>query len=76
MCSSIDGHVSVKFGDGPVQRFSCSGTSDGQTNTVFLEPARKFISAAQHAPAMIVEAEFYREGRRQLRFDARGLNWR
>ena len=75
-CSPLGGHITAKFDNGPVQKFSCEGTSDGTTNVVFIGSPQKFIAALKGAKTVIVEAEFFREGRRQITFGVQGLNWK
>ena len=76
LCSPFMGHVvSVRFDDGAVQRFGCSGSSDGDTKVTFISPAARFVKALKASRRVMIEAEFFQEGRRQLIFTSAGLNW-
>jgi len=76
LCHSFgDDHISVKFDDGPVKRYSCTGTSDGSSETSFIENASGFLSNLKKAKRTIIEAEFYQKGNQQFTFDTAGLNW-
>ena len=70
-----EGHVSVKFDDGPVQRFGCGEASDGRATVIFLMPAGRFISQLRKAHRVIIEAEFYQSGSHQITFQTAGLKW-
>lgn len=73
---SDSSYVSVKFDDGPIQRFSCTGASDGSSDVAFISNSARFITALKSADRVIIEAEFFQEGRRQITFDTRGFEWR
>ena len=61
--------------EGPVQKFTCSETSDGKSDVIFLHPAGRFLSKLKAAKSVTVEAEFYQEGTRQFNFTSRGVKW-
>jgi hypothetical protein len=76
VCHSFTGgSVSVRFDGGPVRKFGCSETSDGDTSTIFLHPAGTFVAALKKSSKATVEAEFFQEGVRQFIFDTSGLKW-
>ncbi|MFZ5748634.1 MAG: hypothetical protein ACOY45_13390 [Pseudomonadota bacterium] len=68
--------VAVKFDNGPIQKFRCTSASDGSTETAFLSPASKALAALKKADRVIVEAEFFQQGRKQFTFDTHGLDWK
>jgi hypothetical protein len=68
--------ISVKFDDGPVQKMSCTGTSDGSSETAFFTNEGRVLAGLKKAKRTIVEAEFYQQGRQQFIFDTAGLEWR
>ena len=77
LCNDLeDSHVSVKFDDGPVQKFGCSGTADGSSNVAFINNAHRFLAELKKSKRAIVEAEFFEQGRKQFTFDTAGLNWK
>ena len=67
--------VAVKFDDGPVRRYACEEPTDGSSNVLFLVPAQRFLKDLRHAKAVVIEAEFFQEGRQQLTFSPAGLKW-
>lgn len=76
LCHSYgDDHISVKFDDGPVKRYSCTGTSDGSSETSFIENASGFLSGLKKAKRTIIEAEFFQKGNQQFTFETANLNW-
>lgn len=77
LCHSFSGgYVSVKFENGPIQKFSCTGSSDGSSETAFLLNEERALSALKRAKRTIVEAEFFQKGRQQFVFDTAGLEWK
>jgi hypothetical protein len=76
LCNSFsESVVSIKFDDGPVQKFRCTDASDGSNNVAFLLPAGRFLSEVKKSKRTIVEAEFFQQGRQQFTFDTAGLAW-
>jgi hypothetical protein len=69
------GHISVKFDDGPIQKFGCTDAADGSSNVIFLEGAKRFLAELKRSKRAVIEAEFFREGVRQMEFNTAGLNW-
>ena len=70
-----DSYVSVKFDDGPIQRYNCTRASDGSSDVAFIRNSGRFITALKTAERVVVEAEFYQSGRRQIIFSTQGLLW-
>lgn len=76
LCHSfMNGHINVKFDDGPIERFGCSGASDGTSNMVFIKGANGFLDKLKKSEKAIVEAEFFHNGTQQLTFDTANLEW-
>jgi hypothetical protein len=71
-----DSYVSIKFDDQPVQRFSCTGTSDGSSETAFIENAGRALSGLKKSKRTIIEAEFFQQGRKQFTFETAKLEWK
>lgn len=77
LCNSFSNTtINVKFDSGPVRRFGCTGTSAGNSDTIFLESTGTFLSALRKANTVVVEPEFYQSGRRQFTFSTKGLKWK
>jgi hypothetical protein len=75
-CASyMDDHVSVKFDNGPVEKFGCAEPSDGRTGELFIRGERKFVGQLKKSKKLIIEAEFYEHGRQQMVFNTAGLVW-
>ncbi|WP_159981927.1 MULTISPECIES: hypothetical protein [unclassified Novosphingobium] len=75
-CSEYsDGHLSVKFDDGPIQRFGCTEAADGSSNMVFVDNAKSFLAKLKTSKKVIVEAQFYQNGMQQMTFQPAGLEW-
>jgi hypothetical protein len=65
----------MKFDDGPIQKFRCTGSSDGSSETAFIIDEQRALAALKRAKRTIVEAEFYQRGRQQFVFETDGLKW-
>lgn len=77
VCNSFDGGaIAAKFDDGPIHHYGCGNPSDGKTGVLFIRGAQSFLSRLKKARTVIIEAEFYQEGPRQMTFDVHGLDWR
>lgn len=76
MCNSYsNSYLSVKFDDGPVQRFGCTDASDGTNNMVFIESEKAFLAKLKKSKRMMVEAEFFQNGLQQFTFNTENLEW-
>lgn len=78
LCNGISGnsYVSIKFDDKPVQKFSCTDSSDGSSEHAFIEAASRALAGLKGAKRTIIEAEFFQRGRQQFTFDTAGLDWK
>jgi len=75
-CHSMSGgRIAVKFDDGPIRNYGCNRPSDGSTEVIFIGNQQQFLSQLRRARRVVIEAEFFREGRQQLVFNVAGLNW-
>lgn len=70
-----DDTVSVKFDNGPIKRWSCLHSDDGDSSTAFISPAKPFIAAIKKAKRVTIEAPVYQAGNVQMTFDVAGLKW-
>jgi len=77
LCSSFsDSSVAVKFDNGPVEDYDCSEPDSGTTGLIFIENADKFVTRLKSARTVIIEANFFQEGPKQMEFDTAGLTWK
>lgn len=63
--------ISVKFDDGAVEKWWMTRANSSQA--LFFGNAAKFIQKMSGAKSLIVEAEFFQEGRRQFTFNVAGF---
>lgn len=76
MCNSFqDTYISVKFDEGPVQRYSCTDAADGSNNMVFVQGAKGFLAKLRKSKRTVIEADFYQNGRQQMTFNSSNLKW-
>lgn len=69
-------HVSAKFDALPIETYGCSEPSDASTGVLFIEGSGRFLAHLKKAKSVIVEAPFFQNGRKQVTFDVRGLEWK
>jgi hypothetical protein len=73
---SIDGqNIRVKFDNDKPALFSCSESSDGDPTILFIDNAHRFLSRLKSANTVLVEAEFFNAGVKQMEFDTKSLEW-
>lgn len=76
VCSTGDGcTIKVRFDSDPAISFQADGPSDGSSDVLFLKPVGKFIKNIKKAKKVIVQAEFYEEGLKEMEFSPDGLKW-
>lgn len=75
MCSMFECSVSVKFDDGSIQTFSAVDAADGKTNLIFIRNYGRFVASLRKARHLIIEANFFQEGRQQMKFTVGSLEW-
>lgn len=69
------GTIRVKFGESQPTKFKYALPSDGSSDILFIEPANKFVNELKKSNNVIIEAEFYNEGLRQMEFNVTNLKW-
>jgi hypothetical protein len=67
--------IAVKFDAGAIESFNCSNPSDGSADVLFITPQANFIQKLRKSKKLIIEAEFYSHGRKQMTLLPSGLNW-
>ena len=77
LCNSFSNStITVKFDDGPLRKFGCSDTSDGDSTVIFVESPKTFLKGLRKAKKTTIEADFFQEGSRQFTFDTANLKWK
>lgn len=75
-CNSItDKQVSVKFDDGPIERFGCTGAVGNEFGTAFINPGSRIVSKLKTAKKVMIEAEVFQRGNIQMTFNVAGLKF-
>jgi len=76
ICDVSDGcAINIRFDNNPATKFIASEPSDGSSTLLFIEAPKKFIDNVKKAKKMIVQAEFYQSGLREMEFNVDGLKW-
>jgi len=66
----------VKFDNAPPVNFGYnSNTSDGSSHVIFFLNPQKFITNLKTAEKLMIECEFYQEGKKIIEFNVKGLEW-
>lgn len=61
-------NIRVRFDNGSPMKFTTNEPSDGSSDLLFLNNAKKFIKLAKKAKTIKIEAPFYQEGNRVFTF--------
>lgn len=67
--------ISARFDDGKVLTYTGSAAADGSHDVIFINEVSGFVRRIGQAKTLILEPEFFREGRRQFTFNVGGLRW-
>lgn len=75
-CNSItDTQISVKFDDGPVERFGCTGSVGDTFGTAYFNTGPRVVARLKAAKKVMIEAEVFQRGNLQMTFDVAGLTF-
>ncbi len=76
VCNTDAGdYLSAKFDQGPIERFRCANPEDGSPGWLFVVGSRRFLRQLLRSSKVIIEANYFENGRQQLVFDISGLKW-
>ncbi|CAM3700826.1 hypothetical protein MUGA111182_03990 [Mucilaginibacter galii] len=67
--------VKVRFDDKKPINFTCSEPSDGSSDALFIDSPKKFLTLLKSAKKVIVQAEFYESGLKEMEFDTKDFKW-
>ena len=69
------GQVRIKFDEEQPKKFSFTAPSDNSSDVIFINSTKAIISKLKTSKKIIIEAEFFNEGNRQMEFDVTGFKW-
>jgi hypothetical protein len=69
------GQVRIKFDEEHPKKFSFTAPSDNSSDMIFINSTKAIISKLKTSKKVIIEAEFFNEGNRQIEFDVTGFKW-
>lgn len=69
------GQVRIKFDEEQPKKFSFTAPSDNSSDVIFINSTKAIISKLKTSKKIIIEAEFFNEGNRQIEFDVSGFKW-
>lgn len=76
--NAFDGsnYVTIKFEDGPLQKYYFDDAADGSTNVIFLRKEKELIEKFKTAKKIMIEAPFFDSGSKQFTFTVgKPLEW-
>jgi len=68
-------YVKVRFDKNKPLTFAVNEPSDGSSTFLFVQNSKKFLTQLKNAKKMIVQAEFYQSGLREMEFTTAGFKW-
>ena len=69
------GTIRVKFDDEKPMTLGVSGASDHSSDIIFLDSTTKILNKLKTAKKVVLEVEFFNEGKHQIEFKVDGLEW-
>ncbi|WP_345954115.1 hypothetical protein [Mucilaginibacter sp. PAMB04168] len=69
------GTVKVRFDDNKAMTFPCSEPSSGSSDLIFIGNEKKFIKNLKTAKKLLIQAEFYEAGLKEMEFSTAGFKW-
>ena len=76
--NAFDGsnYVTIKFEDGPLQKYYFDDAADGSTDVIFLRKEKELIAKFKTAKKIMIEAPFFDSGSKQFTFTVgKPLEW-
>jgi len=73
-CSTlVTKQLAVKFDDGPIEHYNCTGSVGDKFGLAFLTKGDGFVSKLRTAKRVMVEAEVFQRGNVQMSFNVAGF---
>ena len=73
-CSTlVTRQLAVKFDDGPIEHYNCTGSVGDKFGLAFLTKGDGFVSKLRTAKRVMIEAEVFQRGNVQMSFNVAGL---
>jgi hypothetical protein len=74
--TGVDGTtIKIRFDNEQAATFNASSSSDGSSDLIFIENAKKLVKKIKTAKQIIIQAEFYDAGLREMTFNVAGFTW-
>jgi hypothetical protein len=71
-----DGHINVKFDGGKIMKYRVNTSDSGNSEVIFIQSSKDFLSKLRKAKTVMVEAQFYQSGAEVFTFNVAGLEWK
>ena len=78
LCGFRGCEAAFKFDDGNIQSITMSDPDNHASDLLFVaydKTEHKIIQQLKNSKKLVIEVQFYREGKKQFIFDVSGLNW-
>lgn len=69
------GDARIRFDGKPTIKYSFSAAENGRANIIFFNSEQALIDQLKASRKIIIDVEFYAQGRRQIAFRTAGLDW-
>lgn len=67
--------IKVRFDSDPAMTFSGTVPDDYSSDTLFLTPAKTFVSRLRKSQSLVIQLTFYQRGEQRYEFTTAGLTW-
>jgi len=69
------GTARIRFDRKPATTHAYSAAENGSATIIFFDAAKAFIDQLKRTDKLVIDVEFYAQGRRQIAFNTAGLVW-
>jgi invasion protein IalB len=68
-------NIKIKIDDKDPVTYKALSSSDGSSTYVFVSPVTRLVKQLKGAKTMVIEAEFYQSGLKQMEFNVKDFKW-
>jgi hypothetical protein len=68
-------NITIRFDDKKPEMFRCGNMPSGQSDEIYIDADKKFITKVKQAKVILIQAAFYDEVDKVIEFDVSGFDW-
>ncbi|MDB4905079.1 MAG: hypothetical protein JWQ63_4360 [Mucilaginibacter sp.] len=68
-------NITIKFDDKKPKMFRCGNMPSGQSDEIYIDADKRFITKVKQAKVILIQAAFYDEVDKVIEFDVSGFDW-